>query len=430
MTNESTLAVRIEKAVISVTEGWAKQRKAEERKASARENREARLHRASDYYNFRSAAEEVMAKAYLEVSDNGKLPALARQIMYRARGFIQEAVGQPLDSKYFTQTLLPDYIRKHGCDWDIVFDDRGHFTEPHTKHEFGVGTLAVREYIGSMSPPELEGPGFRPARILTSGPEGVYSAVLFVEKEGFRSLFEAVHLAERHDLSIMSTKGLSVTAARTLIEGLVKRTVKVLALHDFDKAGFSIVSTLSRNTRRYTYEKKPPIIDLGLRLSDVRALDLEAFAETSYDHGSDEAKRENLRLNGANPDEIKFLVGKKGPYGSILEAPRRVELNALTTRGLIAFIEDKLQEHGIGKVVPKAQLLADAYKLYARSAQMQRAVEESLKRVAVEDIEVPENLAKQVAAYLKRYPEKRWNQAVKALTNEVGLFDGAARRDG
>ena len=33
--------------------------------------------------------------------------------------------------------------------------------------------------------------------------------MLFIEKEGFLPLFEAVHLAERYDLAIMSTKGMS-----------------------------------------------------------------------------------------------------------------------------------------------------------------------------------------------------------------------------
>jgi hypothetical protein len=30
--------------------------------------------------------------------------------MYAARGAIQEATGKPLDGKYYTQTLLPDYM--------------------------------------------------------------------------------------------------------------------------------------------------------------------------------------------------------------------------------------------------------------------------------------------------------------------------------
>jgi hypothetical protein len=77
----SDLAKRLKDSVIGVTGRWAKQRKAEERQASARANRHARLIRASDYYNFRSAAFEVMEEAYLKASSNGTLPAMARQVM-------------------------------------------------------------------------------------------------------------------------------------------------------------------------------------------------------------------------------------------------------------------------------------------------------------------------------------------------------------
>jgi hypothetical protein len=39
---------------------------------------------------------------------------------------------------------LPDFVNENGVEWDIVYDDRGHFTEPHTKLVIGLGTLNVR----------------------------------------------------------------------------------------------------------------------------------------------------------------------------------------------------------------------------------------------------------------------------------------------
>src|SRR6478609_7952614 len=131
--SDRTLAERLEDSVLDVTKDWAKQRKAEERHASAAANRRARLVRASDYYNFKSAASEVMKEAYMAASANGTLPALARQVMYQARPFIQDKMnGQQLSDQYFCQTLLPNYTQEYGVDWDIVYDDRGHFCEPHT----------------------------------------------------------------------------------------------------------------------------------------------------------------------------------------------------------------------------------------------------------------------------------------------------------
>ena len=41
----------------------------------------------------------------------------------------------------------PTTWRSDGVDWDIVYDDRGHFTEPHTEKSIGLGTIAVRNYL-------------------------------------------------------------------------------------------------------------------------------------------------------------------------------------------------------------------------------------------------------------------------------------------
>jgi hypothetical protein len=97
----------------------------------------------------REAAFEVMEDAYMKASANGKYPALARQIMYAARPEILERTGEDkLDSQYFTQTLLPDYMQEYDCsDWDVAYDARGHLHEPHTKNEIALGTLEVRKYL-------------------------------------------------------------------------------------------------------------------------------------------------------------------------------------------------------------------------------------------------------------------------------------------
>jgi hypothetical protein len=403
----ATLAERLEDLVIGVTKPWAKQRKAEERQASARANRRARLVRASDYYNFKSAAFEVMKQAYMAASANGTLPASARQVMYQARPFIQKKMGgQQLNDQYFCQQLLPDYMETRGLNWDITYDDRGHFTEPHTEHSIGLGTISVRDYLASIDAPKLEEPTFAAGSIDTRGPSGCFRAVLFVEKEGFVPLFEAVHLAERYDIAIMSTKGMSSTAARTLIDNLCRHQVPLLVLHDFDKAGFSIIGTLKRNTRRFVFDHEAKIIDLGLRLADIRKLGLEASAEAAFDRGRDSAKRKNLRLNGATREETEFLL------------TQRVELNALTSDQLVAFIEGKLAKHGIKKLIPKAGLLNDAYRLFVRSKRVEEIVEKTLAEIESDDIDVPANLTARVATHLRQHPKMRWDEAVAAIAED------------
>ena len=52
-----------------------------------------------------------MEEAYLKASAEGTLPAHARQIMYQARAASRSAPGEQLDDAYFTQNLLPSYMR-------------------------------------------------------------------------------------------------------------------------------------------------------------------------------------------------------------------------------------------------------------------------------------------------------------------------------
>ena len=111
--------------------------------------------------------------------------------------------------------------------------------------------------------------------------------MLFLEKEGFTQILEAARIAERYDLAIMSTKGMSVTAARTLVEDLCgKRGLKLLVLHDFDVAGFSIKQTLVTSNRRHYFRHAINFIDLGLRLADVEEMGLDA--EPTSNKGDDD----------------------------------------------------------------------------------------------------------------------------------------------
>jgi hypothetical protein len=93
--------------------------------------------------SIRDAAWRVMESAYAVASGDGGYPANARQIMYAARPSILELTGRDaLDDKYFTQTLLPDYLEEHPSEtagWDVVFDARGHFVEPHTTRSVPLG---------------------------------------------------------------------------------------------------------------------------------------------------------------------------------------------------------------------------------------------------------------------------------------------------
>ena len=129
---------------------------------------------------------------------------------------------------------------------------------------------------------------------------------------------------------------MSVTAARQLVERLSLAGVTILTLHDFDKSGLSILHTLQSNTRRHTFAHPPKVIDLGLRLADVRALGLQSEAVT-YPGKVD--PRVNLRASGATADECDYLVRDQGRG---VWQGERVELNAMVSDVFIAWLERKL----------------------------------------------------------------------------------------
>ena len=235
----------------------------------------------------------------MAASGNNTLPAMARQIFYQARPKVMALTeNKELAYGYFSQVLLPDYIEEHGLSWNVVYDARGHLEEPHTNRRIGVGTIEIGNYLHAMKAPEVIAAEFAGANVDIIGPSGNISAVLFIEKEGFGPLFKAVNLADRHDLMIISTKGVSVTAARLLVDEVCGgNDIPLLVLHDFDIAGFMILGTLQRDTRRYQFSNSFKMIDLGLRLEDIAGLEREPAAMTKTGEAD---LRAQLAANGGH----------------------------------------------------------------------------------------------------------------------------------
>ena len=155
--------------------------------------------------------------------------------------------------------------------------------------------------------------------------------MLFCEKEGFNPLFKAVNLANRYDLMIISTKGVSVTAARQLVDEICgDNNLPLFVLHDFDVAGFMILGTLQRDTRRYQFSNTIEVIDLGLRLDDIAGLEREPAAATKT---RSDILRDQLAENGATDAEIAILLNE------------RVELNAMASDDVDR--DDRAQAEGV-----------------------------------------------------------------------------------
>ena len=85
--------IAICEAIADATKAWTCHRKAEDRDPSAALRRLDRLRQTDKPRTVRDAAFAIMADAYAKASEDGKLPANARQIMYAARPLILSKTG-------------------------------------------------------------------------------------------------------------------------------------------------------------------------------------------------------------------------------------------------------------------------------------------------------------------------------------------------
>jgi hypothetical protein len=123
-----------------------------------------------------------------------------------------------------------------------------------------------------------------------------------------------------------------------------------------------------------------------------------------------------LREYGLDEDEIAFLVHRH----------RRVELNAMTSDQFVAWLEDKLAEHGGGKVVPAAEVLErHARRLLARRLAANK-VAALLREIEAEAAHrtLPADLDARVRQELARDPALAWEDALAHAL--VDVTPGAA----
>jgi hypothetical protein len=212
----------------------------------------------------------------------------------------------------------------------------------------------------------------------------------------------------------MSTKGMSTVAARMLVDQLCGPSrIPLLIVHDFDKAGFSILGTLRTDNRRYEFKHKIEAINLGLSLGDVRECGLASESVAIADKSQ---FRANLRGNGATPEEIDFLLTRK----------ERVELNAFTSGDLVSWLERKFEKNHVRKVVPDVGVLSEAY----RDAFKRQFIRAAIPRLTDEASKlldrrgIPVDLHEQVEDFIARHPAEPWDLAIARLARKAVRGEG------
>jgi hypothetical protein len=379
---------QIETALAGVAKSWTKQRKAEERSSKARMRRSVMY--APRRTSLKEIAWDVMSPAYMQASDNGRLPTHWRQVFYVARPLVEATSDRPLTDKYF-KTVIDAYLDENRPGWDITRGARGVFKEPHGGQHLAMSTMNVRQFLAADQP--TSGLGHLGSRFPTHGPVNRYGAVLICEKEGFDELLEHEQLPARYDLALMSTKGISAHAARDLAR---KLAVPYFTLHDFDKNGFVMAGGF------------PGAVDLGIRQDDIDDWGLQSEPQ---EHKNPGQTKWNLMSNGATEAEADMIANGE-----------RVELNTLVSADMVEFVTGKLDDNGVGKVIPDDDVLAQAWKRAHHVRRTNRTIDSlhsgpriTLKALYADAPEMPSQLRTRITDALAEDRTQTWDDVIWEL---------------
>jgi len=328
-----------------------------------------RRDQAGQTWTQKAATFAVLPQAHAFATGDGALPVSSRNLWYQVRPRERQLTGKELDYKYFSQDLLTQYKQAGHALTGLYYDPAGSLHEPH---EGAVVPLGTRE-IDAYTFPLL-----------------LYNKILYVEKKGLLPILQAARLAERYDMAIIGAEGYATEAARTLFAQASRdQQYQVFVLHDADADGYNIARTLAEETRRMP-GYQVDVIDLGLRLADARALDLEFEQFTR--------KKALPRDLDLTPDELATFTGVRTAKDTWVA--QRVELNAMAAPQLVAHIERTLAEAGaIGKVLPSGEALAEEIER-AHAADIQGQVEAAVAQL----LHVPEIAAQVLAATRAHLP--------------------------
>ncbi len=126
------------------------------------------------------------------------------------------------------------------------------------------------------------------------------------------------------------------------------------------------------------------------------------------------ALEKNMRLNGASEADIEFMFRDFDR----LPSTRRVELNAMTSPQFVEFLDRKLQENGVKKIIPDQALLQEAFIKMDKGRQLQEAFTKLEQGLIFQDRQVPTDIDRRIREILREDPTLRWDAAVAKIVAE------------
>jgi hypothetical protein len=129
---------------------------------------------------------------------------------------------------------------------------------------------------------------------------------------------------------------------------------------------------------------------------------------------------QSLIRNGATEEEIKFLRGQEifdfRRRGKNRFKAKRVELNAMNVPQFIFWLERKMEQHGVEKVIPPEAMLQLTFYYEVRGKMMKLRMHEVERQVekAMQKFKPPKGLRRRVARQFELDATISWRHAIKA----------------
>lgn len=342
--------------------------------------------------NERQIVLDNLPAAIAKTSGNGKFIFSQRQLYYAIRPYIMEAFeGKQPNYTYFCQ-IITDYEAEYGEIPGMYRDPRGTLYHPHTGEEIPLGTIAVQKY---------------------NRPIWTFNKIIFIEKEGYFASLRDVGFPEKYDCALLSSKGYASRAVKDLFDllGETDEEIQFFCVHDADAAGTKIFETLQEATSARP-GRKVKVINLGL--DPAEAIDMGLQVETF------ESDRRRPVADYVSYRWSEWLQSN------------RVELNAMSTPAFIEWLEMKLEEHGVGKVIPNQEVLASTFEFSAQQAIRARVMNKILEQNQFEEqvehelfmarprIEIAKlDIRDIVSNKLADHPLHRWDAPVHEIAQEI-----------
>jgi hypothetical protein len=333
-----------------------------------------------------------------EVSGDGQFRFNPRQLLYRLRPLLFDETGTRLNTANFNN-IITDHENENGEIPGMYREPRGSIYHPHRRETIPLGTLTVEDY---------------------ERPIWTYNKLVHIEKEGFSEALKEVDWAERHDCALTSTKGYTTRAIRDLVDELAEHDepVTVFLVTDADAYGATIYQTFQEATKARG-ARKIKIVHLGLHPWEAVEDGLEV-----EDVPQDKQRKPVARY---------VLEREDGDYWEEWLQSHRIELNVMTTPEFIKWLDQKMAEHGVSKLIPPEDVIATELE-QRLDAKVRGAITERVLRQARFEQQVAKALAKikrpsraALTAGIKklfaRNPENEWRAHIERLAAKLGVAE-------